>query len=387
MQGMSIAPAMPGSVGKLAAADGAVPGGAEPGDEAGGVGAGVFGAILAGQLKGKLGAKAGSEANILFDGQLGGKSDPFAKDKPDTDAAALAEMLAAAGVVLLPSEYVRQGGGGADGGDAPALGEGELAPSVTIDVTVKKDGAEIGKGVSALSFGDKEVPEDGAGAKEKVAGGGNLLSALEVSTESAVEKKAIPDAQVDFSAKLDEAVNGGVAATDSMPAPAVASPVQAAAGQRPVEQASAMRIDVPVASPAWGEALGDKVLWMSSQGTQVAELRLDPPHLGPLEVRITVNNDQATAVFVSHHSVVREAIETAMPRLREMLADSGIMLGNTMVGAESFAQQQSQAQGSHGGSRNAGGGEDGASNVAMPGSLGVSSAAAAMGRGLVDTFV
>lgn len=381
MQGMSIAPAMPGSVGKLAAADGAVPGGAEPGDEAGGVGVGVFGAILAGQIKGKLGAKAGSEVNVLFDGQLGGKNDPFAKDKPDADVAALAEMLAAAGIVLLPSEYVRQGGG-----NAPALDESQLAPSVAIDVAAK-DGAVSGEGGRAVSIGDKEVPEDGAGVKEKVAGGGNLLSALEVSTESAVEKKAIPDAQVDFAAKLDEVVNGGAAAADSMSAPAVAPPVQAAAGQRPAEQASAMRVDVPVTSPAWGEALGDKVLWMSSQGTQVAELRLDPPHLGPLEVRITVNNDQATAVFVSHHSVVREAIETAMPRLREMLADSGIMLGNTMVGAESFAQQQSQAQGSNGGSRNAGGGEDGASNVAMSGVLGVSSAAAAMGRGLVDTFV
>lgn len=399
MQGMSIAPAMPGSVGKLAAADGAVSGGAEFGDDVDGVGAGLFGAILAGQIKGKLAAKAGSEANILLDGQVGGKSDPFTKDKPDADAAALAEMLAAAGIVLLPSEYVRQGGGDAGGSDVPSFAEGELAPSVTIDVAVKdaavKDVAvsnavEKGKQFAAgnpASIADNEVPEDGAGGEEKVAGGGNLLPALEVSTESVVEKNAIPDAKVDFAAKLDEVVNGGAASTDSASAPVLASPVQAVVGQRPVEQASAMQIAVPVASPGWGEALADKVMWMSSQGSQVAELRLDPPHLGPLEVRITVTNDQATAVFVSHHSAVREAIETAMPRLREMLADSGIMLGNTMVGAESFAQQQSQAQGSNGGSRNAGRGEEGGANAATSGTLGVSSAAAAMGRGLVDTFV
>jgi len=385
MQGMSIAPAMPGTVGKLAAADGAVSGGAELGDVADGAGAGLFGAILAGQMKGKLAVKAGSEANMLFDGQVGGKSDPFAKDKPD--AAALAEMLAAAGIVLLPSEYIRQVGGDAGGGVSSFDG-GELASSVAIDMAVNdaavSDAGEKGAQFAAgdpMSFAEDEVT--GGGVEEKVAGSGNLLPALEVSTESMLEKNAIPDAKVDFAAKLDEVVNGGVA---SVFTPVAASPVQAAVGQRPVEQASAMQIAVPVASPAWGEALGDKVLWMSSQGSQVAELRLDPPHLGPLEVRITVTNDQATAVFVSNHSVVREAIEAAMPRLREMLADSGIMLGNTMVGAESFAQQQSQAQGSNGGSRNARD-EDGASNVATSGALGVSSAAGAMGRGLVDTFV
>jgi flagellar hook-length control protein FliK len=99
-----------------------------------------------------------------------------------------------------------------------------------------------------------------------------------------------------------------------------------------------------VGSAEWGGAVGEKVVWMANQNHQVAELHLNPPNLGPLEVRLTISNDQASALFVSHHSAVREAIETALPRLREMLADNGIMLGNVTVGSESFSQQQASDQ-------------------------------------------
>lgn len=135
----------------------------------------------------------------------------------------------------------------------------------------------------------------------------------------------------------------------------VAGMVEAAAVPRPPEQ---MTVAARVGSAEWGRAVGEKVMWMANQNNHVAELHLNPPSLGPLEVRLTVNNDQATALFVSHHSAVREAIETAMPRLREMLADNGIMLGNASVSAESFAQQHQafEQQGNKGnGSANAGG--------------------------------
>jgi flagellar hook-length control protein FliK len=112
------------------------------------------------------------------------------------------------------------------------------------------------------------------------------------------------------------------------------------ATMRQVEALPTQPVLPRVGSSEWGGAVGEKVLWMASQNHQVAELHLNPPSLGPLEVRLTVSNDQASALFVSHHSAVREAIETALPRLREMLADSGIMLGNATVSAESFNRQQ-----------------------------------------------
>ncbi|MDP2785925.1 MAG: flagellar hook-length control protein FliK, partial [Sulfurimicrobium sp.] len=99
-------------------------------------------------------------------------------------------------------------------------------------------------------------------------------------------------------------------------------------------------VQPPVGASGWGDALGQKIVWMAGQHQQVAELHLNPPNLGPMEVRLTINNDQVSALFVSHQPAVREAIEAAMPRLREMFADSGMMLGNATVSSDSLPQHQ-----------------------------------------------
>ncbi len=98
-------------------------------------------------------------------------------------------------------------------------------------------------------------------------------------------------------------------------------------------------IEVRVGERGWDQAVGEKLVWMTSQKKQVAELHLNPPDLGPLKITITLDQSQASAQFVSAHASVREALELAMPRLREMLADSGITLGNTSVGGDSFREQ------------------------------------------------
>ncbi|MHB1100719.1 MAG: flagellar hook-length control protein FliK, partial [Burkholderiales bacterium] len=92
-----------------------------------------------------------------------------------------------------------------------------------------------------------------------------------------------------------------------------------------------LTVNAPVASPTWGNELGQKVAWMTSSGNHVAELHLNPPNLGPLEVKLTVHNDQATIQFVSQHQEVRAALESALPQLKEMMMDSGISLGNASV--------------------------------------------------------
>jgi flagellar hook-length control protein FliK len=103
-----------------------------------------------------------------------------------------------------------------------------------------------------------------------------------------------------------------------------------------------LAISTPLSQPAWADEFGQKITWMASQGNQSAELHLNPPQLGPLDVTIKINGDQATALFTSPHAAVRDAIEQAMPKLREILADSGIMLGNAMVSDQSARQQPEQ---------------------------------------------
>lgn len=101
-------------------------------------------------------------------------------------------------------------------------------------------------------------------------------------------------------------------------------------------------LDAPIGQPKWNGEFAQKIVWLANHQHQFAELRLNPAHLGPVEIMLSLTNDngtQASAQFVSPHLAVREAIEAALPRLRELMAESGIQLGDVMVGAESFQQQ------------------------------------------------
>ncbi|MBX9637041.1 MAG: flagellar hook-length control protein FliK [Nitrosomonas sp.] len=110
-----------------------------------------------------------------------------------------------------------------------------------------------------------------------------------------------------------------------------------------------VKVDAPVGQHRWGGEFAQKVVWLTSQQHQVAEIRLNPAHLGPVEVMLSITQDQATAQFISPHSAVRDAIQEALPRLREMMAESGIQLGNVMVGADSFQQENKQQQAQYAG--------------------------------------
>lgn len=94
---------------------------------------------------------------------------------------------------------------------------------------------------------------------------------------------------------------------------------------------------LPFAQPGWEQGLGNRVMWMVNQQVQTAELRMNPAHLGPLEVRISIRDDQATVSFVSAHGQVRDALQAAIPQLREMLGNNGLNLADVNIAQHSFA--------------------------------------------------
>lgn len=123
-----------------------------------------------------------------------------------------------------------------------------------------------------------------------------------------------------------------------------------------VAQAASVHTDKltpPVGTSAWDQALGQKVVWMAKGGEQTAMLTMNPPDLGPLQVVLSVTDNQAMVNFTSAQPEVREALETALPRLQEMLKESGIQLGQANVNAGS--QQQFAGFGGSAGERNAAG--------------------------------
>jgi flagellar hook-length control protein FliK len=112
-------------------------------------------------------------------------------------------------------------------------------------------------------------------------------------------------------------------------------------------------VSAPVSSPKWSQEVGEHMVWMSKNETQQAQLTLNPPHLGPVQVSLSLNNEHLTAQFVAASPEVRQALEESLPRLKEMLAESGIQLGQANVGSESFRQQQGFADNTGSGNREA----------------------------------
>lgn len=70
---------------------------------------------------------------------------------------------------------------------------------------------------------------------------------------------------------------------------------------------------------------------MADRGQHSASLRLSPEHLGPLEVRISIRDDQASVWFGANHADTRAALEQALPRLRELFASQGLSLADAGV--------------------------------------------------------
>lgn len=139
-------------------------------------------------------------------------------------------------------------------------------------------------------------------------------------------------ARVGFAASLDaerakEAPSPSTSAISPPIPQAVLNGAQALAGQ------VTEKLTPRVGSPAWDQALGQKVVWMVAGDQQSASLTLNPPDLGPLQVVLNVSNGHADAAFFAAQPEARQAIEAAMPKLREMLGDAGIQLGQTSVGA------------------------------------------------------
>ena len=90
----------------------------------------------------------------------------------------------------------------------------------------------------------------------------------------------------------------------------------------------------------WGKALGHQLNWMVNNQLQQAEIRVNPPDLGPIELRVSLQHNQTSVTFFCHESAVREALENALPRLREMLDSQGISLNQAQVSDQSLARQQ-----------------------------------------------
>lgn len=187
-------------------------------------------------------------------------------------------------------------------------------------------------------------------------------------------------------AQKEQAPTAAVATAQLQPAVLEAAQAAAAAGEE---------LTAHVGTEAWNDQVGQKVVYMVGAEDQTASLTLNPPDLGPLQVVLSVSNGQADVTFSSNQLEVRQALENALPRLQEMMSESGIALGNATVNAgmsNGGQAQQDQAMASSGFGRGNGNGRGNGGNGDNGAAVGEATVRPATrtamigDRGMVDTF-
>ncbi|MEL7448132.1 MAG: flagellar hook-length control protein FliK [Pseudomonadota bacterium] len=141
------------------------------------------------------------------------------------------------------------------------------------------------------------------------------------------------------------------ASNDAISATSAAAWAQAAAPARETASASSFTLSLnrPMGSPEWNQELGERIVWLAENNRQSAELQLNPRELGPMAVRISVADDVARVAFTAQNAVTRDALEAAMPQLRDMLQSQGLSLGEANVSSDNAPAEEQAHAGERGG--------------------------------------
>ncbi|UCV23775.1 flagellar hook-length control protein FliK [Ferribacterium limneticum] len=146
-----------------------------------------------------------------------------------------------------------------------------------------------------------------------------------------------------------DTANAAILAGDSNPGNSSSTPAfataMAATGAAngtaaPTQQTPPPAITSTLNSPNWTHDFGSRVVWLTKNDQQVAQININPPQLGPIQITLSINGDQTTAAFASPHPEVRQAIQDSLPQLREMFANAGISLGQANVGSQLPSQNR-----------------------------------------------
>ncbi|MGN6804972.1 MAG: flagellar hook-length control protein FliK, partial [Trinickia sp.] len=269
------------------------------------------------------------------------------------------------------------GGGLGTGNLANGVGAPPLSSKVLAALT--GDGKNGNAAANAAALNAKAA-QGGANAQDAGASAAQALAASGASN---------PGAAADF-ATLKDTADAARAALAAAQAAQQAQGTQAtsatAAAATTSASAAAATLAPQVGTPDWEDALSQKVVFLSNAHQQSAELTLNPRDLGPLQVVLQVADNHAHALFVSQHAQVREAVEAALPKLRDALEAGGLGLGSASV-SDGFARQNGQqdARSGNGGNGRGRGGSFGGGSADDA----VASAASVPVRrqvGIVDTF-
>ena len=288
----------------------------------------AFGSVLARQLDAEQPAidkaatlKASKKAQaveLAQDSKVTATTTPTTGNDPTTN---LIAMLQAPVELRTPAGLAVQADTAKTEGKAPALGLLDKLAFKTDKIAVKTDKAELhaaGKSITSAAEDKLQstTPNDKASNTTPIA---QLQAAIDPAKVIEAKKVILSDT-VAAAPRAQDVAAFTAPTLSAVPLSAQTAP------------SAPVTVATPMGSSVWADDFAQQVTWMATgKQEQTASLHLNPPDLGPMQVVVKVSDSQATILFTSPHGAVREAIENAMPKLREMMADNGITLGNTSV--------------------------------------------------------
>lgn len=292
-------------------------------------------------------AAANESADAQADTSKATISDPLLKAPQTPDTAIVAgetdpQLAAAQSGLVAPSLAANPKTGGADSNRTTTVAgitatpEGsKLAASISAQAVPTADQSRAGSAeasslippqTAGKAAADLAVFGDPLAAKSPVvtesplaAQGAQLLKPVNPEALAAVEKLA--DAPLNINRASNE--NSYLPGLGSLKSDLTAVAAKTEVFQTYVPQ--------EVGKAGWSESIMQKVMWMSSSQLSKAEIALDPPELGPLQIRISTQSDQTSVSFTSASPAVRESLDQGLARLRELFDSQGLDLANVDV--------------------------------------------------------
>jgi flagellar hook-length control protein FliK len=276
-------------------------------------------AIAAGGVSSTSTNPAGRPPLTAHDGGTAAAA-PLRDFAPSNQSAELSARGATASIAAhLPGHTTEEAGGLRARANTRGGGRASIGSVGGLELPKIDSAAALARQVSAATLVPDAVAETASGSS---ATGSQLAAASFGATVLAGG---------DGSAAHSGSVNGTLVQTLGPSAPAQpSSGIGAAAAPGDVfGQGAGQALDT--ATPRWNEALAGRINWMVDHGIGEARIKLNPPELGALDVKISLLDDKTYVQLTSASASARDELSQTLPRLRDLLASSGLDLGGATV--------------------------------------------------------
>jgi len=160
--------------------------------------------------------------------------------------------------------------------------------------------------------------------------GGDMRSAAPPAEVAAPVLRVVQRDGSNFTLRPVAAVDAASAApTDWLPQAAGQPSTHAATAPHTMSAPAHPSLDLN--APDWHEAFASRVQWLIDHRVGEAHIKLNPPELGALDVKISLVDDQTFVHVTASSAGARDELAQSLPRLRELLSASGLELGGASV--------------------------------------------------------